>query len=127
MLAPPPRVSGKRRYPPEVVDQIRVIDLARHAGFSLPEIAELLEGVAAGLTPSDQWVEFAERKLPEVDAVIERAVAMRRVLERLARCECPTLEDCAEEAVTIGLADDSAGPTPPVAPSTGSRSRRPGR
>jgi len=120
LLAPPPRVGGKRRYPNEVVNQIRVIDLARHAGFSLPEIAELLEGVAVGLTPSSQWADFATRKLPEVDAVIERAVAMRRVLERLARCECPTLEDCADEAGTIGLPDPCAGPAPEIAPSTGS-------
>ena len=37
---------------------------------------------------------MAERKLPELTAMIERAELVRDWLEGAARCECPTLDDC---------------------------------
>lgn len=95
LLPAPPRVSGKRAYPPDVVQRIGVIDLARNAGFSLDEIRELLDGIATGVPPGKQWAALVERKRPEVDELIARAQAMRRLLDELARCTCPTLEDCA--------------------------------
>jgi MerR family transcriptional regulator, redox-sensitive transcriptional activator SoxR len=36
----------------------------------------------------------AERKLPEIVALIERATLVRGWLEDAARCVCPTLDDC---------------------------------
>ncbi len=95
LLPPPPRVAGKREYPPDVVERIAVIDLARKAGFALDEIRELLDGIATGVAPGKQWAALVERKRPEVDELIARAQAMRRLLDQLAACTCPTLEDCA--------------------------------
>jgi MerR family redox-sensitive transcriptional activator SoxR len=95
LLPAPPRVGGKREYPADVVERIAVIDLAREAGFSLDEIRELLDGIATGVPPGRQWAALVERKRPEVDELIARAQAMRRLLDELARCTCPTLEDCA--------------------------------
>ena len=95
LLPPPPRVGGKRRYPRAVLDRIAVIDLARQAGFTLTEIRVLLDGVAAGTTPPEQWAALADEKLAEVDALIARAQATRRLLEALRNCACPTLEQCA--------------------------------
>lgn len=39
--------------------------------------------------------ELAGRKLPEVDALIERAQAMRSWLSTATGCTCPTLDVCA--------------------------------
>ena len=95
LLRAPARVSGKRQYPAEVVERIAVIDLARKAGFALDEIRELLDGIGNGVPPGRQWAALVDRKRPEVDALIAQAQAMRALLDRLAECTCPTLEDCA--------------------------------
>jgi hypothetical protein len=42
--------------------------------------------------------------LPEVDALVERALGMKALLERGLRCECLSLEGCAlvgEEAPSV--------------------------
>jgi MerR family redox-sensitive transcriptional activator SoxR len=88
LLPEPRRVSGQRRYPPEAVRSLTVIDTAQRAGLTLEEIKPLLAGEAETLR------EIAERKLPELEALIERAEVARRWLEAAARCECPTLDDC---------------------------------
>jgi MerR family transcriptional regulator, redox-sensitive transcriptional activator SoxR len=95
LLPPPPRVGGKRRYSPAVLDRIAVIDLARQAGFTLTQVRVLVDGVAAGAAPPEQWATLADEKLAEVDALIARAQATRRLLEALRSCACPTLEECA--------------------------------
>ena len=38
---------------------------------------------------------MAEEKLPAVEALVERALGMKDLLERGLRCECLRLEDCA--------------------------------
>lgn len=95
LLPPPPRVGGKRRYPPTVLDRIAVIDLARRAGLTLAEIRVVVEGVAAGTSPPEQWAAVVHEKLADIDALIARARATRELLEALRRCDCPTLEECA--------------------------------
>ena len=45
----------------------------------------------------------AERKLPEITALIERGQVVQGWLESAARCECPSLDECA-------LFDDAALP-----------------
>jgi MerR family redox-sensitive transcriptional activator SoxR len=42
VLPEPPRVSGRRRYPPETQRTLAVIGAARRAGLSLDEVRELL-------------------------------------------------------------------------------------
>jgi MerR family redox-sensitive transcriptional activator SoxR len=88
LLPEPERVSGQRRYSPEAVRTLTVIDTAQRAGLTLEEIKPLLAGETETLR------EIAERKLPELEALIERAEMARRWLEAAARCECPTLDEC---------------------------------
>jgi DNA-binding transcriptional MerR regulator len=58
---------------------IAVIQLAKDANFSLPEIKALLYG--EGGTPSERWRQLAEQKLVEVNAIIARAQEMKQLLE----------------------------------------------
>jgi MerR family redox-sensitive transcriptional activator SoxR len=86
LLAPAERVSGQRRY------DASVIDAAQRAGLSLAEIRELLEH---GRDPmSDRLRELAERRLPEIDALIERAVQVRAWLSEATHCGCASVDDC---------------------------------
>lgn len=88
------RVGGKRRYGPEVLERLAVIATAQRAGLSLDEVRDLLEGVDAGEPAGERLQALARRKLPEVEALIARAEAVRGWLEAAAECRCPTLDDC---------------------------------
>jgi MerR family transcriptional regulator, redox-sensitive transcriptional activator SoxR len=94
LLPPPARTNGRRRYDGEVLDRLAVVRVAQQAGFTISEIRTLLDGCSEDTPPSERWRVLAEEKLPEVDALIERAQGMKDLLERGLRCECLRLEDC---------------------------------
>ena len=88
------RVSGQRRYGPEAIRRLEVIEVAKRAGFSLDEARLLLQTADAG-TPTFEAVRaLAERKLPEVEALIARATDMRTWLTAATDCSCTTLDVC---------------------------------
>ncbi len=88
------RVSGQRRFTEETVQRLGVIDVAKQAGFSLDEVGVLLTSIDEGAPAHKQLQALAERKLPEVDALIERAQAMRDWLITASDCGCESLDDC---------------------------------
>ncbi len=94
VLPAPRRVNGRRRYEGEVLDLLAIVRVAQQAGFTLGEIRTLLHGFSADTPPSARWQALARRKLPEVEALVERALGMKRLLERGLRCDCLRLEDC---------------------------------
>ena len=99
LLPPPERTNGRRRYDGEVLrkvlDRLAVVRVAQQAGFTISEIRTLLNGYSEDTPPSERWRLLAEEKLPEVEALVERALGMKYLLERGLRCECLRLEDCA--------------------------------
>jgi len=94
LLPQPQRVSGRRRYDPLVVRRLAAIRTARALGFSLPEIAALLDGFAESTPPAARWEALAERKLPQIEAEIEALTRLKRLLEAGRGCRCPAIEDC---------------------------------
>jgi MerR family redox-sensitive transcriptional activator SoxR len=99
VLPEPARVSGQRRYTIDVLRRLAIVDVAQRAGCSLEEIADLF--AAADEPASDRLRALADRKLPEIERLIERAQAVHRWLEVASACECQTLDVC-------GLFDDRA-------------------
>ena len=93
LLPESPRVSGQRRYDQSVLRRLAVIDVAQRAGLSLDEIKELLEHGNDAM--SDRLRDVAARRLPEIDALIDRARRVRRWLEDAAGCGCERIDDCA--------------------------------
>jgi MerR family redox-sensitive transcriptional activator SoxR len=101
LLAAPDRVSGQRRYDASVLQRLAVIDVAQRAGMSLDEIRGLLD---IGTDPmSTRLQELAANKLPEIEALIDRAERVRAWLSTASGCGCKTVEEC-------GLFDDPALP-----------------
>ena len=94
LIPPAERVSGRRRYPPEIVRTLGVVDTAQRAGLSLHEIRLLLEASPADHLAVERLREVAQRKLPELTEAIARAELVRGWLEDAAGCRCPTLDDC---------------------------------
>ena len=88
------RVAGQRRFSEETLTRLGVIDVAKRAGFSLDDIRVLLSATDAGEPASAHLQELAERKLPEVQELIERAEIVRRWLETARGCGCESLDVC---------------------------------
>jgi MerR family redox-sensitive transcriptional activator SoxR len=92
LLPEPERVSGQRVYDPSILRRLALIDVSQRAGLSLDEIRELVD---AGSAPvSKQLQELAAKKLPEVEALIVRAEAMRDWLRTAQGCGCETIDEC---------------------------------
>ena len=103
LLPEPARLSGQRRYDETVLRRLALIDVAQRAGLTLEEIRELVEH---GNDPmSDRLRAVAEHRLPEIDALIERATRVRAWLQAATTCGCERIDDCA-------LFDDQALPSP---------------
>ncbi|HEY1514163.1 MAG TPA: MerR family transcriptional regulator [Gaiellaceae bacterium] len=90
----PERVSGRRRYDPEVVRRLAVIETAQRAGLNLDEIRLLLNATPSDGAATEHLRVVAEQKLPALREAIERAELVRSWLEDAARCCCPTFDDC---------------------------------
>lgn len=85
------RVSGQRRYGEDVLHRLSIIDIAQRAGLTLDEIRYLTGPDNCSGDASDRIRELAERKIPDIDALIERAQAVRRWLET---CNCASVDVC---------------------------------
>lgn len=93
LMPEPDRISGQRRYGPDAIARLRTIRAAQQAGLSLDEVAQVIDGVEDGES-AEALRDLAERKLPDVKALIERAETMKRWLELAAECRCASLDVC---------------------------------
>jgi MerR family redox-sensitive transcriptional activator SoxR len=105
LLPEPQREGGQRRYQEAVVGKLAFIGVAQAAGFKLGEIAELIDGLDGERGMAESMRSLSQRKLPEVEALIERTEAMKGWLHVASSCDCETPEECSlfpapgEEAV----------------------------
>ena len=90
LLAQPPRpqTGGYRDYPPDSVRRIRFIRSAQQLGFSLVEVAELLELEGTGAGQCADVRRRAQIKRSEVRAKIDDLERIGRALDILIEA-CP--------------------------------------
>ena len=95
LLPPAQRLSGQRRYDQRVLYRLAIIQRARQLGFSLSEIRHLFFGFRDVTRPSVRWRTLSERKLAELDQLMDGIKAVRTLLKRLmTNCHCDTLDQC---------------------------------
>ncbi len=102
---PPRRESGYREYPADTVKRLRFIRRAKALGFSLPEIAELLD-LSASRADVRKVKNAAQSKLKLLDEKIAELTRVRDGLQQLVKhCpghgkadECPILNALNESA-----------------------------
>jgi MerR family transcriptional regulator, redox-sensitive transcriptional activator SoxR len=94
LLPTPKRVSGQRRYGPDVLRRLSFIQIGQAAGFTLAEMQMLFNGLDGANPLSERWRMLAQQKMSEVDALIERAQGMKKMLENGLNCGCLSLEEC---------------------------------
>jgi MerR family mercuric resistance operon transcriptional regulator len=103
---PPRRPSGYRAYPPETVQRVRFIRIAKELGFSLKEIGELLDLRVNPVKSCAHVKTIAEDKITDIEQRIRTLQRMRKTLRNLvAACEarkatsdCPILDSLDKEA-----------------------------
>ena len=98
--------SGYRKYGMSEVHTLQFIRRSRDLGFSIPEIAQLLDLWHNRRRASSAVKKVALRHVEELSARIEEMKAMKRTLEGLAaschgdeRPDCPILDDLAKGMV----------------------------
>lgn len=94
LMPPAARQSGQRRYGADAEGRVRLIQLAREAGFSIRETRVLLTGFAPTVTPAARWRALAQRKLAELAEQQARILGMQTLLRAAFHCGCLRLEDC---------------------------------
>jgi MerR family transcriptional regulator, redox-sensitive transcriptional activator SoxR len=94
LVPKPSRLSGQRRYGLEAVARLRIVQLAREAGFTIAETKTFLSGFSASTPPAARWRALAERKRAEIDAQMERFARMKRLLDSSFHCGCLRIDDC---------------------------------
>jgi DNA-binding transcriptional MerR regulator len=91
LITPAGRRGGRRIYRSDVLSRLGLVALAREVGFTVQEVAALLDGHG---NDRECWREMTERKLGEIDLQMERLKAMKRLLQAAAACECSRLDAC---------------------------------
>ena len=94
LMAEPNRASGWRVYSDADLEKLSVIHSAREVGFSLEEIRVLLDGFPKSTSPSKRWRKMAEKKLSELDKIIENTKALKYLIEAGQDCACDDIALC---------------------------------
>ena len=98
LLAEPERsLGGHRLYPAEAVTLLRVIKAAQRLGFTLDEVADLLDAGRHrhGLRPDTGLQARAAAKLAEVEAKIADLQSIAATLRAAVDAGCDDLIECA--------------------------------
>jgi MerR family redox-sensitive transcriptional activator SoxR len=95
LLPPAQRVSTQRRYDTTALYRLAIIQRARQLGFTLDEIRQLFFGFGNAARASERWQKLSQRKLAELDSLMDGIKAVRRLLKKMMRkCRCETLDQC---------------------------------
>ena len=94
VLPQPDRVSGQRRYHPEIVHRLSIIDHAQRPGLTLDEIAPLTGPENRTADASAHIRALADDKLAHIEALITRAQAVKHWLEVAQNCDCQSVDVC---------------------------------
>src|SRR3984893_802830 len=113
LLPPAERLSGQRRYDPTVLYRLAIIQRARQLGFTLTEIRHLFFGFRDITRASERWRTLSQRKLAELDHLMDGIKTVRGVLTKLmAKCRCETLDQCGKGIFQSMNRDVAARPLP---------------
>jgi len=104
IVEPTKPLEGFRVYSSEIINRIRFIKRAQKLGFSLQDIAHLLE---LGEGHCNDVREQAEVKLKQIEAQIEDLQSMRKTLKKLIT-ECNTGNESGCCPIVQSLTENSA-------------------
>ncbi len=119
LIAEPARSpGGHRAYPPETVTLLTVIKAAQRLGFTLEEVAELLDTGRRG-HPTPDLRARAQVKIAEVEAKITDLTTIRAALGQVVDAGCDSLTHCTCPDCPLPFADLAEGGRAPDIPQEG--------
>ncbi|MBF6341124.1 MerR family transcriptional regulator [Nocardia abscessus] len=92
LIEPSARSGGKRVYAADILARLALIDMAKQAGFTITEVAALLDSGTG--TPRPEWRELAEPKMAELDEQIAFAERAKEIIQHGLQCPRPSFVDC---------------------------------
>jgi DNA-binding transcriptional MerR regulator len=96
LLAEPDRsLGGHRLYPEHAVTTLKTIKAAQRLGFTLEEVADLLEATVRGRSDTGLHMRAAT-KLTEVEAKLAELTSVRDTLRAALAAGCDDLRACGE-------------------------------
>jgi DNA-binding transcriptional MerR regulator len=105
LIAEPVRsIGGHRTYPPDTVYLISAIKAAQRLGFTLDEIADLLEASQRRHRTLD-LKQRALDKIVEVDRKMADLAAIREALTKVVAAQCDSLTHCTCPDCPLPIAD----------------------
>jgi MerR family transcriptional regulator, redox-sensitive transcriptional activator SoxR len=102
LLPAPERKNGQRRYDEKLLDRIHFIKIAQQTGFSIQEIAILLEGFEPGDSLTERWEQMAKKKRSELEERKKKLNSMIQILDSGLSCKCLTWSECLDKIETNG-------------------------
>lgn len=109
LISPPSRtLGGHRTYDDDAVALIGVIKAAQRLGFTLDEVAELLEAGRRAHPPA-QLRDRAASKLAEIDQKMADLATIRDSLQQVITARCNSLTGCTCADCPIPFADLTHG------------------
>ncbi|MEH6776397.1 MAG: helix-turn-helix domain-containing protein [Cereibacter changlensis] len=109
LIASVSRHGLRRQFPPEVLLQLKLIAMAKSAGFSLAEIAGMFRRDGMPDLPRAAFHHKAE----EIDRRIAELASLSHMLRHVADCPAPSHMDCPkfrQLIETAGAGPKKAGP-----------------
>jgi len=110
IVAPSRTLGGHRTYDDHAVALIGVIKAAQRLGFTLDEVAELLES-GRSAHPTAQLHDRAVTKLAEIDQKMADLATIRDSLQQVITARCNSLSGCTCADCPVPFADISHGVT----------------
>jgi len=104
LLEPERSNGGHRLYPPDTVALLGVIKAAQRLGFTLDEVADLVD-TGRSHHPSPDLRQRAIAKIAEIEAKIADLRAIRSALAQLVDARCDSLTNCSCSDCPIPFAD----------------------
>src|ERR1700722_10470362 len=112
LLPPATRITGRRRYDTSILYRLAILQRARQLGFTLDEIRKLFFGFGNARRVSERWLKLSQRKLAELDNLMDSVKTVRYLLRRMMKkCRCETLDQCGKGILRSGRTNALAGAT----------------
>ncbi|WBB69044.1 MerR family transcriptional regulator [Micromonospora sp. WMMD812] len=105
LLAQPARsIGGHRTYPPEPITLLAIIKAAQRLGFTLGEVAELMD-TGRRRHPTPDLQARARSKPVEIERKVSDLRAIHGRLEEIVAARCDSLTNCTCPACPMPFAD----------------------
>ena len=97
------QANGYRRYPPQVLQTLQIIQCAQQAGFSLEELKQLLPDTVTGAFKHDELMVSLQRKVEQIEAMQQHlAQSKAQLLELIEKIQArPEGMACDENAERV--------------------------